>query len=180
MLAPPDLLRTVILGNAGSGKSWLAGRLAHHLDLQATDLDEIHWLPGGYNAKRDPAGARAAVRARAAEDRWIIEGVYGWLVVEALPRATSLVLLDIPDDECVTNIQARGLRRGGDGASHLALVAWIGDYGTRREGISRISHTGLFDAFEGPKARLSSRTDLAALVTAAADAAAKARYIIDR
>jgi adenylate kinase family enzyme len=164
MLASTDLLRTVILGNGGSGKSWLAQRLAHHLDSQATDLDEIHWLPGGYNARRDPAGACAAVRALAAADLWIIEGVYGWLASEALPRATALVLLDISDDECVENVQVRGLRRGGNEASHMALIAWIREYRERRNANSFMAHVGLFDAFAGPKVRLSSRADVVAQV----------------
>ena len=48
-----DLRRVVIVGNAGSGKSWLAERLAHALSVTAIDLDLIHWLPGGYNAARE-------------------------------------------------------------------------------------------------------------------------------
>jgi adenylate kinase family enzyme len=87
MLAPADLSRTVILGNGGSGKSWLAERLADQLALRAIDLDLVHWLPGGFNDRRDPKEACAAVRQLAAEDRWIIEGVYGSLAREALPRA---------------------------------------------------------------------------------------------
>jgi adenylate kinase family enzyme len=128
MLAPADLSRIVILGNSGSGKSWLAERLAHHLASRAVDLDMIHWLPGGFNSRRDPDEARAAVRELAAEDRWVIEGVYGWLAREALPRATALVMLDIPDEECVENVEARGLRQGGDEAAHLALIAWVREY----------------------------------------------------
>jgi hypothetical protein len=31
-----------------------------------------------------------------AESKWIIEGVYGWLAELALPRATSLIWLDLP------------------------------------------------------------------------------------
>jgi adenylate kinase family enzyme len=80
--------RTVIVGNGGSGKSWLAGRLAAALSSPTVDLDEIHWLPGGFSARREPAAAIEMVRARAAEDRWIIEGVYGWLANAALPSRT--------------------------------------------------------------------------------------------
>jgi adenylate kinase family enzyme len=169
MLTAKDLARTVILGNGGSGKSWLAKRLAKHLNSQSIDLDAIHWLPGGYNQRRDPAEARAAVRGLATGDRWVIEGVYGWLATEALPRATALVLLDLPDEECVENVQARGLRRGGDEASHAALIAWIREYRTRQNANSFKAHIALFSAFEGPKVQLSSRADLLAQVAATAD-----------
>jgi len=108
--------------------------------------------------------------ALAEADRWIIEGVYGWLAAEALPRATALVLLDISDDECVENVQARGLRRGGDEASHVALIAWIREYRTRQNANSFMTHAGLFDAFAGPKVWLSSRDELIALVATTAAA----------
>jgi adenylate kinase family enzyme len=161
MLALADLSRTVILGNGGSGKSWLAERLARPLNAPAIDLDSIHWLPGGYNARRDPAEARAAVREMAGADRWIIEGVYGWLASEALPRATALILLDIADDECVQNVLARGVRRGGDEASHATLIEWIKDYRIRQNANSFAAHVGLYEAFTGPKVRLFCRADLA-------------------
>lgn len=168
MLAPDDLCRLVILGNGGSGKSWLAERLAQHLASPAVDLDTIHWLPGGFNARRDPDEARAAVRQLATEGRWIIEGVYGWLAREALPRATALVLLDIPDEECVENVRARGLRRGGDEAAHLALIEWVREYRTRQNANGFQAHVSLFDGFRGPKATLRSRSDLVEQVAAAA------------
>ena len=169
MLAPTDLSRTVIIGNGGSGKSWLAERLACRLNSPAIDLDEIHWLPGGYQARRDPAEARAAARTHAAEDRWIIEGVYGWLAAEALSRATALLLLDVPEEECVANVQARGLRRGGDEASHLELIAWIREYRTRQNRVSWMGHAGMFEAFAGPKILLRSRADLTSLVDMTAE-----------
>lgn len=163
MLRPAELSRIVIIGNSGSGKSWLAERLAIQLRSPTVDLDDIHWLPGGYQARRDPAEARAAVRTHAAGDRWIIEGVYGWLMAEAVPRATALLLLDIPDEQCVANVQARGIRRGGDEASHMELIAWICEYRSRQNSTSSIGHAGLFDSFPGPKLKLGSRAEMAAL-----------------
>ena len=96
--------RTVIVGNGGSGKSWLAERLAAALSAPVIDLDEIHWLPGGFNARRDPAIAVGMVRASSADEAWVIEGVFGWLANEALPRATALIWLDMPVEECIANV----------------------------------------------------------------------------
>jgi hypothetical protein len=48
-----DFHRTVILGNSGAGKSWLAERLSHHLAFPPIDLDEIYWEPGGYKTASD-------------------------------------------------------------------------------------------------------------------------------
>jgi len=53
--------RTVIIGNAGAGKSWLAGRMHAALSLPVSDLDDIHWLPGG-GAVMTPVLARRLER----------------------------------------------------------------------------------------------------------------------
>lgn len=37
-----NLTRTLIIGNSGSGKSWLAERLASQLQIPWVDLDAIH------------------------------------------------------------------------------------------------------------------------------------------
>jgi adenylate kinase family enzyme len=157
--------RTVILGNGGSGKSWLAERLAAATSTSATDLDEIHWLPGGFSARRGSAIAREMVRAKAAGDHWIIEGVYGWLANEALPRATALMWLDVPVEECIANVRARGLRRGGDEAAFAALIEWVGEYHVRTNANSRLAHEQAFDAFEGHRVKITSRAEMAELLT---------------
>jgi adenylate kinase family enzyme len=156
-----EFSRTVILGNSGSGKSWLAEQLAKSIGNPTTDLDSIHWLPGGFNARRDPAMAVAMVREVAANERWTLEGVYGWLAQPALPRATALILLDIDDAECVANVRARGIRRGGDEAAFAELLDWVAHYRTRQNANSLEGHARLFEAFQGPKCRMTSRTEIA-------------------
>jgi len=153
--------RTVIVGNGGSGKSWLAQRLAAALSASTVDLDEIHWLPGGFNARREPSIAIEMVRAKAAEDRWVIEGVYGWLANVALSRATSLIWLDIPIEECIANVKARGLRRGGDDAAFEALIAFVSDYETRANANSRSAHEQAFNTFAKNKVRVATREEMA-------------------
>ncbi|MEK7467388.1 MAG: adenylate kinase [Planctomycetota bacterium] len=161
---PPDFLRTVILGNGGSGKSWLSEQLAGLVGAAVTDLDLIHWVPGGYDTRRDPATAVAMVRDLAAGDRWIIEGVYGWLAQEAIPRASALIFLDIPDDQCVANVKSRGLRRGGDETALADLVQWVSEYRVRRNANSFSAHEQLFETFARLKCRLKSREDMGALL----------------
>jgi hypothetical protein len=51
--------------------------------------------------RREPAVAVDMVRTRAADDAWVIEGVFGWLANGALPRATALIWLDVPVEECI-------------------------------------------------------------------------------
>jgi adenylate kinase family enzyme len=49
-----EFMRTLVLGNGGSGKSWLSERLTEFLGVSAIELDNIHCLPGGFNARREP------------------------------------------------------------------------------------------------------------------------------
>ncbi|MEZ0171125.1 AAA family ATPase [Microvirga sp. TS319] len=150
--------RTVIVGNSGSGKSWLAVRLARVVNGAVIDLDAIHWEPGGYGRRRDAEAARAMVREAAAGERWVIEGVYGWLAQEALPRATALIWLDLPEAECMANLRHRGLRGGGDEASFAALIAWAGEYRTRENANSFKAHEVMFDACARNRLRLRLRS----------------------
>jgi adenylate kinase family enzyme len=85
------LSRIVIFGNSGSGKSTLARNLAALADAPIVDLDIFHWECDGFGAKRDEREAQQMVVTATAGPRWIVEGVYGWLVEVAVPRAMTLI-----------------------------------------------------------------------------------------
>ncbi len=162
--------RTLILGNSGSGKSFLAKRLSLLLSVDALDLDGIHWEPGDYAAARDKQVALAMVRAAAADQAWVIEGVYGWLAKPALARATTLIWLTVHVDECLDNLRQRGIRRGGDEASFNSLLAWAADYDIRATSSSRGGHASLFEGFSGQKIILSSRPEMDRFLSAVSHA----------
>ena len=155
------LTRTVIFGNGGSGKSFVAAQLSSRLSLPVVHLDDLHWMPGQYGAPRDKAEVAELVRAEAEADRWIIEGVYGWLAKIALPRATALVWLDIAEAECVENIRRRGIQGGGSAADFEGLLTWVSEYRVRTNSNSYTGHEALYSGFEGEKFRLSSRDEIA-------------------
>ena len=156
--------RTVIIGNAGSGKSWLASRLSVLTGAPAIDLDRIHWDDANFSHKRDEAASRQMVQDEAARPRWIIEGVYGWLAECAIPRATALIWLDLPWADCRAGLLARGPWRGVTAAEFEAFLTWAEAYGTRQTSTSVAGHGRLFDAFPGTKLRLRSREDARRLV----------------
>lgn len=159
-----DLSRTIIIGNSGSGKSWLAERIAARLHAPWVDLDLLHWEPGGFNVSRGREDAIARVKAASVGDCWVIEGIYGQLVQEGVASATALVWLDVAESECVANIERRGLRRGGTKEAFVALLQWAGTYRARSGSSSYSAHERIFDDFRGEKVRLSSRDDATAFV----------------
>ena len=47
-------MKTIIIGNSGSGKTWLAKRLSTIFTAPVVHLDDIFWEPGGFDKKRSP------------------------------------------------------------------------------------------------------------------------------
>ncbi|MGY2261743.1 adenylate kinase [Pseudomonas sp. SDO55104_S430] len=154
-----DLTRTLIIGNSGSGKSWLAQRLCEHLHLPRTDLDPIHWLSDEHSIPRPRGEALGMARVAASEERWVIEGVYGWIISELLHRATALIWLSVDDEECVANIRQREEK---DDERLMAMLEWAGSYRMRDGSSGFAAHRQLFESFAGSKIQLSNRTQITA------------------
>jgi len=152
--------RFLIIGNSGSGKSWLASRLAEKLGLAHVDLDRLHWQDETYGFPRPEAEARALTLEAAAADAWIIEGVYGWLAEIALARADHLLWLDLPWIECRANLLRRGKRPLTDDESFAELLIWAEGYWDRRTSSSSRGHAKLFEGFKGEKRRLTHGRDM--------------------
>jgi adenylate kinase family enzyme len=89
------MVRTVVIGNSGGGKSTLARRLASKYGHPHHEIDVLVWAPGW--ALR-PAEVYEAEHDRLlAEECWIIDGLGRF---ESLPRrlarATHIILIDMP------------------------------------------------------------------------------------
>jgi adenylate kinase family enzyme len=152
-----DLTRTLIIGNSGSGKSWLAQRLAERLQVPWTDLDRIHWLSDEHSIPRPRAEALAMARVMAEQERWVIEGVYGWIASELLPRTTTLIWLSVADEVCVANIRQREIN---DDERLIALLEWASSYRQRDDSSGYTAHQRLFEGFTGGRIQLMDRTEI--------------------
>lgn len=166
-------MRAVILGNSGSGKTWLAVRLAKKFGSPVVHLDDIFWQPGGFNEKRDPAQVACLVNAVKSQTDWIAEGVYGNLAQQFLPLASTLVWLEIPWQICRMRLELRS----SEGKTHMGreqseaglheLVEWAERYSSRQGSCGHAAHLALFESFQGKRHRLSSESDVLAFLDAA-------------
>ncbi|KQU67353.1 adenylate kinase [Rhizobacter sp. Root16D2] len=158
-----NLTRTLIIGNSGSGKSWLAERIAGSLQAPHIDLDLIHWEPGGSDVARSRERAIELAREAATGSRsWVIEGIYGWLAREVASMTTALIWLCLDESECAVNLKRRGVRRGGTDESFKALLSWSETYRTREGSSSHAGHERLFNDFPGAKTCLRQRSEVTA------------------
>ncbi|MDR8366503.1 adenylate kinase [Pseudomonas sp. JL3] len=164
---PPtlNLTRTLIIGNSGSGKSWLAKRLAEQLQVPWIDLDLIHWISDEHSIPRPRAEALGMARVAASEQCWVIEGVYGWMVSELVEQATLLIWLCLEDEDCVNNIRLRESKRDDNDELLIALLEWAGRYRTREGSSGFVAHQRLFEGFDGSKLQLMDRAEVTAFVS---------------
>jgi adenylate kinase family enzyme len=108
---PVSVRRVSVVGNAGSGKSRLARRIAGVLDVPYVELDAVHHLPGW--SPIDPDEFVHQVSALASTDGWVIDGNYRAVVVDGpvWERADTVVWLDLPRGTVMRQVTARTLRR---------------------------------------------------------------------
>ena len=86
--------RLMIIGQPGSGKSYLAAKLGDILGLPVVHIDKIHWQPGW--VARESQVKMAMARDVHAQDAWIFEGGLFPTWEERLDRCHVLIWLDVP------------------------------------------------------------------------------------
>ena len=161
-----DRQRTLIIGNGGSGKTWLARRLGERFGIAVIHLDDLRWQPGSYGKARDNRLVVNEVVQAAQAGTWLMEGVYGWLAEAVMARATQLIWIDLPEAECLANVRERGLQGGGSEQDFRDLLQWVGEYRLRNNSSCFAAQSRLYEAFAGPKQRLKGRAELSACLDA--------------
>lgn len=104
MMAP--MQRILVLGNAGAGKSHLATALGDRLGLDVIHLDRLFWKPG-WVARARHEFIQIQCRALPQDGRWIADGSYVNTLDVRLPRADTVIVLDLPTVSCLWRVLAR-------------------------------------------------------------------------
>jgi adenylate kinase family enzyme len=143
-------MRIALIGNSGSGKSTLARQLAATYALPLLDLDTVMWEPGKIAVARAPLAAAQDVNAFCSTgSRWVVEGCYAGLAWAVLPYATLLLFLEPGVDVCIANCRNRPWES----------LTWVREYYSRDDDMSLAAHQALFDAYGGPKRKLTARVE---------------------
>ena len=105
------MTRVAIVGNGGSGKTWLALRLAGALHVPVVHLDLYRYDTDGH--RRDDETFIADVRRRLDEPSWVADGNYLGTLGDRVSRADVVVFLDRPAVVCFAGVVARRVRNRG-------------------------------------------------------------------
>lgn len=155
--------RIVIIGNSGSGKTYLGRALGNHFGCPLIHLDALFWEPGGFNLRRSREIVYAEIENLRKTRNWIVEGVFGELAEEFCAHADYLIWLDQGWETCSKSL----LQRGSESSKQLdkqsaeenfqKLLKWASEYWQRQGPSSFHGHRLLFEEFRGDKICLQSR-----------------------
>ena len=165
--------RVLIVGSPGSGKSFLARRLAAATGLPAVHLDRHYWAPGWIEPSPEDWHTRLA--SLVDRPRWIIDGNYPATLGLRLARADTAIFLDVPRSVCLTRVLRRTLRglgreRGDDIAPgcperiDLPFLRYVWHFSRDHRG--RVARA--LESFPGRVIVLRSGRDVAAFVNSIA------------
>ncbi len=146
-------MKIAIIGNSGSGKTWLAKHLAKTIQAPLIHLDELFWEANGFNTKRPHADVSQLIEHSLAQQSWIVEGVFGALAAHYLPDADLLIWLDMEGELCEQRLRQRGsesqlhMGREQSELSLSKLINWASTYRDRRDDCSFHAHQAIFSNF---------------------------------
>ena len=110
--------RICVLGCGGSGKSTLASQLSKINGLPVVHIDQLHWRPGWQESPKEEYLSRH--RDAISQDKWIIDGNYGFSLPERLERADMVLLFDFPTWLCIWRVIKRVLKNYGKSRPDMA------------------------------------------------------------
>jgi len=159
-------MRTVIFGNAGSGKSTAARKIASRANIPILDLDLVVWEPNQIASTR-PADTvhKDLEKFCNKHDSWIVEGCYGDLVKILLKWKPELIFMNPGEETCINNSHKRPWEphkyasKAEQDAKLAFLLRWISEYYKREDEMSLHYHREIFDAYDGPKREITGNLD---------------------
>jgi len=159
-------LNIVIIGNSSSGKSSLARKLVEKFNSAYLDLDTVAWEKQIEPIRKSLVSSMAEINHFInLNNEWIIEGCYGDLIEEILPKTDVLIFLNPDVNTCLNNAKNRGWEShkyenlDAQNANLKMLENWIQDYWIRDDNLSFVYHEQLFRSYLGTKIEYNKNWD---------------------
>jgi adenylate kinase family enzyme len=109
--------RIILVGSAGSGKSWLATRIAERIGYPLFHLDKEFWLPNWVMTPNPEKIVRTGEMVSG--EQWIIDGNYDGTMELRFAAADLIVFLDINRIVCILSAARRAGRKRPDLPDYL-------------------------------------------------------------
>lgn len=103
--------RVLIIGNAGSGKSTFARKLAEKTDLPLVHLDKLYWHGNWEHLSREEFDA--VLQPELEKEAWIIDGNFNRTIPHRLKYCDTVFFFDLPTVTCLWGITKRVLQSYG-------------------------------------------------------------------
>ncbi|MBR9813093.1 shikimate kinase [bacterium] len=160
-------MKTVLLGNAGAGKSTLSRKLLEIEPAARLSLDELAFSEGSQRRELEDSVADA-MQFVAAHASWVVEGCYSDIVEPVLAHANALIFLNPGVDVCVRHCRARPWEPEkfdspeSQHANLENLMDWVREYASREDEYGLHRHRQLFQSFDKVKLELTDPAHYAA------------------
>jgi adenylate kinase family enzyme len=109
--------RIILVGNSGSGKSWLSKRIAGITGYPLFHLDVEHWKPGWIMQSREEKIARQ--KEIIGGEKWIIDGNYSSTMEIRFAAADLIIFMDINRLQCIISAAKRTGKKRSDLPDYL-------------------------------------------------------------
>lgn len=143
------------MGTTGSGKTTLGKKLAAKLNIPCADLDDLYWLPNWQAREKDDFEQR--ITQVISKESWILCGNYSKFHHITVPRATTIIWLDLPFIVLLWRIVKRGIIQ-----SMNKETICNGNYQTRRQFFWLLKH--IFKTYRRRKSRIAQLNTQAELI----------------
>lgn len=133
-----EVNKIIILGSAGSGKSYLSKKIAEHTGFPLTHLDNEYWNIGWVPTPKVEWVDK--IKNMIQGDQWIIDGNYNSTLELRYKAADCIIFLDMNRFLCIYNVWKRHGKKRSDLPEYLEekkdkefleFLVWIWNYKKR-------------------------------------------------
>lgn len=104
------MLKVIVIGSPGAGKSVFSQKLKNIIDLPLYHLDMLYHKKDGTHISKEELEER--LKSIFKEEKWIIDGNYQRTLELRLKECDTVFLLDFPLEDCLLGAESRiGVKR---------------------------------------------------------------------